>query len=248
MSRIGVPPTLARLMKKIRQSPKIRSFEIDVKTRLGIPVRYNSPARTILESTILPYFSPSHEGSKVLFVGCDWYTKHYRTYFKQAEYCTIDPDRTKKRYGAKHHIVGTLERLNDYFPKDYFDVIFCNGVLGYGLNTPIQIQQAFSSCYTCLRPGGTFMLGREEGPKFLAFSNKEIPSLRPFTPFIFPPFGTSSYSTKPTYNYTFYFFEKPDSEISTCNQYEESPTTTTVRAATKYSSKLWSHRPLLPQR
>ena len=197
------------LIQKIRQSPTTKSLEIEVKTRLGIPVRYSSPARTILEDTILPYFSTKHKELKTLFVGCDWYTKHYQAYFHNGKYWTIDPDLTKKRYGAKHHIIGTLEQLNQFFPPDYYGVIICNGVLGYGLNTPTQIEQAFTNCYTRLRPGGIFMLGREEDRTFLAFSNEEIPSLRPFNPFIFPPLGTSSYSTKPTYNYSFHFFEKP---------------------------------------
>ena len=190
--------------------PKLnKSLEVEIKTRLGIPVRYNSPARTILENSILPFLAAQNSGSRVLFVGCDWYTKHYKGYFKKCAFWTIDPDPAKRRFGSKNHIVGYIEQLEKHFSPEYFDLIICNGVLGYGLNQLTQAEQAFDSCYTCLRRGGRLLIGREDDLTFLPFSNDELQSLHKFVPYFFPPLGTTNYSTKPQYNYTFSFFEKP---------------------------------------
>lgn len=213
MSFIGVLPTLTPLVKKFRRSKLTRTLEIEIKTRLGIPVRYHSPARSILENTIIPYFAIQQKEARVLFVGCDWYTKHYEKQFEKSEYWTIDSDPKKKRFGTSRHIITTIELLDRHFQAESLDVIFCNGVLGYGLNNVFQAEQAFDSCYTCLRQGGKLVLGREDDPEFLPFSNDDLHSLRKFNPFVFPPLATSHYSTKPHYNYTFSFFEKPSSEL-----------------------------------
>ena len=186
-----------------------KTLEIEIKTRLGIPIRYHSPARTILEERILPYLTMSQRGSKILFVGCDWYTQHYKTYFKRCEYWTMDPDLTKKRFGAKHHLTIPLEHLSRHIPPLFFDVIICNGVLGYGLNTPAQAEQAFDQCYVSLRQNGKFIIGREIEQAFLPFSNDDLQSLKQFVPYYFPPLATANFTTKPHYNYMFSFFEKP---------------------------------------
>ena len=120
---------------------------IMAKTGLGIPVRYSSPARTVLENIIIPYYASHANTSRLLFVGCDWYTKHYRKYFKKCEYWTIDSDPQKKRYGAKNHIVDLLENLDQHFDEEYFDVIICNGVLGFGLNQLKPAEKAFQKWF-----------------------------------------------------------------------------------------------------
>ena len=201
------------IMQWARHSKLLKTWELEIKTRLGIPVRYNSPARIILETIILPNMASQNqnsEGSRVLFVGCDWYTNHYKKeYFKKWDYWTIDPDITKKRYGSKNHVIGHLELLAKYFGPEYFDLIICNGVVGYGLNQLGDVEEALDSCYTCLRVGGKLMLGREDEPGFIPFSNDDVKSLKRFAPYYFSPLATSNYSLKPRHNYNFSFFEKP---------------------------------------
>jgi len=101
----------------------------------------------------------------VLFVGCDWYTKHYCKFFRGMEYWTIDPDQGKKRYGSRNHLVDFLEHLHYYFPSGYFDLIICNGVYGWGLNQKKQCETAFRNCFDCLREGGEFVLGWDNVPE-----------------------------------------------------------------------------------
>ena len=165
-----------------------RPIVIEINTRLGIPIRFHSPARTVLEDTILPYYAGRKHGRKVLFVGCDWYTAHYRKIFRDSEYWTIDPNPAQKRYGSKNHIVGSIETLTHYFAPESFDLILCNGVLGFGLNQFEAAERAFNECFACLVTGGDFMLGRDDVETLVPFSIQDLTSLQKFVPCEFPAF------------------------------------------------------------
>lgn len=115
--------------------------------------------RYVLEQIIIPYFVSRRDIKSVLFVGCDWYTKHYRKFFRGMEYWTIESDPKKKKYGSRNHVTDLLENLHYYFPSGYFDLIICNGVYGWGLNQKEQCEIAFRNCFACLREGGEFVLG-----------------------------------------------------------------------------------------
>ncbi len=182
---------------------------IAIKTKLGIPARFHSPARSVLEETILPYYMEKNAKLRLLFVGSDWYTKHYEKWFRHyQEYWTIDPDPNQKSYGAKHHIVDVLENLRQYFKPEHFDVIICNGVLGHGINDREAVEKAFGACFECMTLGGTFVLGWGGSPDLLTFPLEESESLRQFTPFEFPPFKATSHTTVPKYQYVFNFYQK----------------------------------------
>ena len=206
----GIKRRINRLLQAGEAWWRSSSTAISIKTKLGIPAKFHSPARSVLEDSILPYYVSQDSKSRMLFVGIDWYTKHYEKLFKHYEaYWTIDPDPTQKRYGGKNHIVDFFENLNKYFDPQYFDVIICNGVLGHGINDRETVEKALGVCFSYLRPGGTFVLGWGGTPGLLSFPLEESESLRQFAPFEFPPLKTSSYSTKPQYQYVFQFFQKP---------------------------------------
>lgn len=187
----------------------LKPVVIKIKTRLGIPMRLRTPGRSLLEKVVLPYYASIARGCRVLFVGCDWYTQHYKKVFRDAEFWTIDPDPSKKRFGARNHIVGYLEELCDYFIPEYFDFIICNGVLGHGLDKLEQADLAFNSCFVCLRQGGKFMVGRDEYEGLVPFEIEEMTSLQRFVSCSFPPLKTWRYSLTPVYAYVFCFYEKP---------------------------------------
>ena len=200
-----------RLLKVIRKwlGNLILSFFTYIKVKLGIPVRFHSPARDVLENTILPFYASQENISRVLFVGTDWYTVHYRKFFKSTiEYWTIDPEPKQARYGAKNHIVDYVENLDKHFNSDFFDIIFCNGVLGFGLNQREPAERSFDSCYKCLRKGGEFVIGRDDTPQFLSFSVDELSSMRKFKPHQFPPLAMENYSLKPQFEYLYSFYVK----------------------------------------
>lgn len=193
---------------KKRSIQAFRPIFIEINTRLGIPIRFHSPGRRVLENTILPYYAKRKVRGKVLFVGCDWYTAHYNKIFRESEFWTIDPNPAQKRFGSKDHIVGSIEDLKEYFEPEYFDLILCNGVLGFGLNRLEAAERALKNCFACLKRGGEFMLGRDEVDTLVPFSMDDVKSLRKFTPCKFPPLRQSCYSLKPVHNYLFCFFIK----------------------------------------
>ena len=205
-----------KIKKRVKRQLKIikkafKKFNVSVvvklKTTLGIPVRFKSPAREVLENKIISYCASKNTISRVLFVGCDWYTKHYEKIFK-CEYWTIDPNLKQKRYGTKNHIVDYLENLNQHIEEEYFDLIICNGVLGFGLDRLDLAERAFDTCYLCLRKEGLLIIGCDNSPGFLPFGVCDLRSLRNLAKYEFPPLFTSSYSLKPDFEYEFHFFKK----------------------------------------
>lgn len=144
----------------------------------------------------------------VLFVGCAPYTAHYNDLWEGKEYWTIDLDPKQKKYGSEKHIVGSIETLNDYFPEGYFDLIVCNGVYGFGLNSKDGCEHAFTECYKSLRSGGEFILGWNQVPQFNPISLEEVEALKLFLRKTFPPFGNWRYVCEGGILHTFDFYVK----------------------------------------
>lgn len=166
--------------------------------------------RIILEKIIIPYFISYSEFHKVLFVGCDWYTKAYERFFKKKEYWTIDIDLDKSVYGSKKHIIDSLNNIDRYLPDNYFDLIICNGVFEIsGIDDREDAEISFTKCFQCLRSGGIFVLGWNDAPRWRPFPVQECQSLRRFKPYIFPPFSTSHYLVNTSYKHTYNFYLKP---------------------------------------
>ncbi|HEY6824557.1 MAG TPA: hypothetical protein VI195_08955, partial [Steroidobacteraceae bacterium] len=101
---------------------------------LGLPVPMDTEDRRVLEQIIFPYLASLADVRRVLFVGCDWYTRHYEpVFFPARTFWTIDPAPRARRFAGRQHIVDALENLPRHFDPDYFDLIICNGVYGFGL-------------------------------------------------------------------------------------------------------------------
>lgn len=165
--------------------------------------------RRMLENVIIPYFASRDDLPKILFVGCEWFTKHYEKAFKQKEYWTIDREPFNSRYGSKKkHIIDALENLDKYCDAGYFDLIIANGIVGFGINTSETAEEAFQQCWRCLRSGGLLFLGWNDVSEFKPFALEEIQSLDQFAPYNFPPFATARYATKTRLKHVFSFFIK----------------------------------------
>ena len=83
---------------------RIKRQVIRVKMRMGLGVALQTTDRHVLEKTIFPYFAARSDCRRILFVGCEWYTKHYEKIFVNQEYWTIEIDPQLKEYGAKNHV------------------------------------------------------------------------------------------------------------------------------------------------
>ena len=176
---------------------------------LGLPTPLESADRKVLEQVIFGYFRALPGIRSVLFVGCDWYTRHYgRTFFAAHNYWTLDPAASARKFGARQHLVAPMEELGRHFPQGYFDVIFCNGVYGYGLDMPEQCERSFEQCHSRLRPEGYFVLGWDDIPRRRPVPLEEIRSLRKFRRHAFPVFGSCSYLTYTRYRHRYDFYQR----------------------------------------
>ncbi len=188
---------------------ELKDLVFKVRNSLGLTIPIKTDDRRVLEQVILPYLAAQPNTHQVLFVGCEWYTRHYKNFFKGKEYWTIDFDPHKSGYGSKdRHIADSIENIGTYFTENYFDVIICNGVFGWGLNTKEQTQNAFGGCYKILRSGGQFVFGWNDIPEAKPFHPEECTALRQFNSYIFPPLGATQHIPITSNGHTFNFYVK----------------------------------------
>jgi SAM-dependent methyltransferase len=167
----------------------------------------------VLEEVVFPYYVALPNLRSVLFVGCDWYTKHYaKVFFQHHDYWTIDISAQARKFGARQHIVDSLEFLDRHVPAEHFDLIVCNGVFGFGLNEREQCEHALANCYSRLRHNGHFLFGWTDVPARVPIPLDSIHSLERFERFAFPAFGNWRYVTNTPYRHTYDFYRKTDGE------------------------------------
>jgi hypothetical protein len=180
-----------------------------VRYALGLPVPLETGDRHVLERVIFKHFLGLPNTHRILFVGCDWYTKHYdRYFFGDRDYWTIDIAEKARKFGARQHRVIGLEQLDQHFAERYFDVIFCNGVYGFGLDSADHIERAIGMCWTRLRRGGYFIFGWDDIPARTPVPLSDIGALRRFQPLTLPELQTWRYLTDTSYRHTYDFYAK----------------------------------------
>ncbi len=116
--------------------------------------------------TIFPYYRSDTGFKKVLFVGCAIFTSHYqRQFFADQEFWTLEPEFYQARFGSTNHLIAPIEDASKHFSPGYFDVIYCNGIYGWGVDTLAQGEAAFAQCHSCLRSGGHLVFGWNDVPQ-----------------------------------------------------------------------------------
>jgi len=210
-----VPPgrwvRIARLFSEVRLPARAAGAQLHalLRERLNVATPMRTEDRRILEQVILPHYGNDPAVRTVLFVGCEWYTAHYqRRYFAPHDYWTIDPDATRRRFGAKQHVVARLEELGEYFPSAFFDLIICNGVYGWGLNRAEDCEVAMAQCHRCLAEAGHLLLGWNDVPRYDPAPLSQVHSLSRFARYPFPAFGTWQYLTDTPIRHTYHFYQK----------------------------------------
>jgi hypothetical protein len=184
------------MMPPAKKLQNLRWLVARVLLRLGVPLRLNSPDRVVLEQQILPYFAASADFRRVLFVGCDWYTQSYERLFRGKDYVTIEIDATRRPFGAKRHIVGSLADLGSHFTPRALDLIVCNGVFGWGLDAKDDCAKAFAECAAALRVGGVLVLGWDDVPEHRPFDPMPLLERAGFRPSVFPPLGAARHTVE----------------------------------------------------
>ena len=107
---------------------------------------------------------------------------------------------------TEQHIVDVVGNLDRYFEPGSLDVIFLNGVIGWGLDTPAETEIAFAACHRALRRNGHFMIGWNDLPEHRPFRLETIASLGKFEPLVFPPLETSEHLVANEWRHTFSFY------------------------------------------
>jgi len=180
-----------------------------LRQRLGLSAPLDTSDRRILEECIFPYYLDNPEFKKILFVGCAIFTSHYqRKFFSNKEFWTIEPGRHEAKFGSTNHVIASLEDASKHFQAGYFDVIFCNGVYGWGIDTLPQGEAAFKACHECLRDEGHLVFGWNDVVQRTPFGLDEIQSRNLFKRFEFPPLKSWRYFTDTRHRHVFDFYRK----------------------------------------
>ncbi len=180
-----------------------------MRNRLGMAAPMLTEDRRVLEQIIFAHFCSDPRIRTVLFVGCDSYTAHYeRRYFAAHNYWTVDPDPAVSRFGAKQHIIARLEELDRYFSTGFFDLIICNGVYGWGLDSAEDCEAAISQCHACLADAGHLLIGWNDVPGRDPAPLSEVRSLSRFSKQRFPAFGAWQHLTNTPNRHTYCFYQK----------------------------------------
>ena len=120
------------------------------------------PDRKYLTGVIFPSLLPL-ESDRILFVGCRSYTKPYEAVFQDSEYWTLEIDQIHAKWGARHHKTGDVRNADEFFAPGYFDLVFLNGVLGFGVDADHDQDLTFTALRRVMRPGGVLVLGWNKG-------------------------------------------------------------------------------------
>jgi len=172
--------------------------------------RLSVPDRKILEDQILPHFAEREDVRRVLDVGCAWFTRFYHELIPKAEYWTIERFPELQKFGAPNHKAISLLEIGDHFDNASFDLVVCNGVFGWGVDQPEEIDAGLTAISDALRPGGFLLIGwddndsnRPEGLKAAIeqkFEELEIEAL-----------GGQEIRTDTPWRHVFSFYQRPSS-------------------------------------
>jgi SAM-dependent methyltransferase len=209
-------PTPPTTTSKRSLSRRIMSRALrETKHLFGLCSNLRGEDRRVLERVVFPYFLDSAAYRFVLWVGCEWYTRGYNRLFEfRKDYWTLDIDPGSRRHGARRHIVDGLQNLQHHFVPGALDLVLCNGVFGWGLDSRSEVDCALGACHACLRESGVLMIGWDDIPERRPFPLSECVALRAYVPFVFPPLGTAEFLTDTPYRHTYSFFAKPGGSTS----------------------------------
>ncbi len=117
------------------------------------------PSRQFLLAEVFPWMI--RHCRCILFVGAAPYTYHYQTIFRRAgvRFVTMDVDAGARIWGAQEHIQAPVQEVDRRFAPEEFDGVVLNGVFGFGIDSPLEMNRTLAAVARVLRPGGLLLLG-----------------------------------------------------------------------------------------
>jgi SAM-dependent methyltransferase len=195
LQRLRNAPTQIRLL--VRRT---------LRTAVGLPTSLDTEDRRLLERDILPWFAGQDRIQRILFVGCDWYTRHYERVFAHRDYWTMESLADRRRYGARQHVTDSVTNVKAHFPDRHFDLILFNGVLGWGLHDVNDAHAALRALPDLLAPGGLLLVGWNDTAERRVLDPEELPLVTRWT---FPPWGVSRRALPDAGRHVFDFYIRP---------------------------------------
>jgi hypothetical protein len=180
----------------------------DLALILGIGPRMNEDNRRVLEQTIFPRILADPSYQRILFVGCHWYTWHYKKIFATSEFWTLEIDPARARYGSSRHITDSVENVKRHFDDSTFDVVMILGVIGWGLNDPQAIENSLGAMRSLLRKDGLLIVGIDEVPEHTPVDLSRSLTLNQMHAYRFPGLDTARYRCEGELKHTFTFYRR----------------------------------------
>lgn len=202
----GLPEVAGAIVSRVYRvaPPPVRRWWDAYQNDLRIS---RSPDRAVLRTSIFPAVTDliaGRDGAEVLWIGCARYTKdYYRVLESRGAQCwTMDID-PKVRCWGRHgrHLTGDLGSAAKLFGNRQFDVVYCNGIFGFGLDSREAQVEAVAAMAAVTSPDGWMLLG---------WNTNKVPDpmetgmLTPwFEPAELPGFGTRKFVVGCTHVYDF---------------------------------------------
>lgn len=73
--------------------------------------------------------------------------------------------------------------MEKYYDLNQFEVVLYNGLIGYGLNTAVDVDKAIDEAYQVLSKRGILIIGWNNTDNHLNFKLEDLPSYGKFTKF-----------------------------------------------------------------
>lgn len=117
-----------------------------------------SPQRQHFDDILIPRYAL--EGKTILFIGVEWYNQKIFQKYSLVNWVSIDPSKENRKFGAKTHIRGEFpEGLSITENYEMFDVVFCNGVYGWGVNSASYLEDVMQNIASILKSNGLCIFG-----------------------------------------------------------------------------------------
>lgn len=118
------------------------------------------PDRQFMAQAFIPELAA--QKGRILWVGTRAYTARNYAALERlgAEVWTTDIDPKATRWGRPgRHRTGDVCEIDRVFPDLTFDAVICNGVLGYGVDTPEMQVRSLEAIANVLTDDGLLLLG-----------------------------------------------------------------------------------------
>lgn len=179
-----------KIVKKVLYVLKRGVFRVSpaCAASLGIDFRLHAPSRAFMEHEILDYINrrfnqASASSAQCLFIGLDKHNWHYNRLLHM-DFHSIDLNPRNAAYGQPgKHVVGSATELSSYYAPASFDVVFANGLIGFGLNTEAAFDQLMLECRQVLTDNGVLILGYNDRPDLLPFQLEQTHGFQVFETF-----------------------------------------------------------------